>query len=100
MALLPDRRARIIVRIEKLQIQLDAIDEAIASGLTQGGGYVAGYNFSDGHGSQQVTYRRTSDLHKQQEMLEAQIERLYRKLDGTGIKSIEMRRKGGGIGRT
>ena len=95
MALSTDRRSRIVVRIQKYQSQLDAIDEAIANGLTEGGGYVAGYNFGDGHGTQQVTYRRLSDLHKYQEMLEAQIERLYRKLDGTGLKSIAMRRKGG-----
>jgi hypothetical protein len=97
MALLPDRRARIIRRIEVLQAQLDAIDAALTGGLTAGGGYVQSYEFSDGHGTQRAVYRRVSDLQTQQEQLEAQIERLYRKLSGTGIKSLEMRRKGGGI---
>lgn len=95
MALLPDRRARIVRRIKTLETQLDEIDTAISQGLSEGKGYVAGYNFSDGHGTQQVTYRRISDLHRLQEELEAQLDRLHRKLDGTGLKSITMRRKVG-----
>ena len=88
MALLPDRRQRIKRRIETLQAQLDAIDDAITNRLTEGGGYVAGYNFSDGQGSQQMTYVRVSDLMEKQRYIESQIEMLYRKLNGTGLHTI------------
>lgn len=93
MALQTDRRERILARINTIEAQLDAIDDAFANRMSEGKGYVATYSLDTGHGKQQVSYTKVSDMIEQQSVLNAELERLYRILHNMGIKNIAMRRK-------
>lgn len=93
MALPVDRKERILKRINQIESQLDAIDDALTNRLSEGKGYVASYSLDTGHGKQQVSYTRVSDMIEQQSILNAELERLYRILTNMGVKTIAMRRK-------
>lgn len=94
MALPVDRQERILARINQIEAQLDAINLALTERLSEGKGYVASYALDTGHGKQQVSYTRVSDMTELQSTLNAELERLYRILNNTGVKTITMRRKG------
>ena len=93
MALSVDRRERILRRINTLESQRDAIEDALINRLSEGKGYVAGYSLDTGHGKQQVSYTRVTDMNQELSIIEAELDRLYRILHGLGVKTITMRRK-------
>ena len=95
MALQKSRRERIIKRIEVKEAQRDALEDALLNGATAGGGYVLSYNFNSGEGSQQTQYRRYDEVKRMIDRLDSEIERLYRKIENTGLATINLRRKGG-----
>lgn len=92
--MLPDRKARIEAKIAQLALDIQAINDAITNRLSAGGGFVSGYEFDSGHGRQKMTYTRLSDMMQQRDLMESQLERLKRQLNGTGLHTITMRRKG------
>jgi len=100
MALLPARAQRIRDQIAKLEAQRDALDEALLNGMTAGGGYVQSYRFDSGEGSQQTTYRRIDEVKRQLDRIDSEIERLWGKLENTGLVNINIRRTGGTGGHT
>ena len=82
-----DRINRIQARITALETQQTAIDAAIAAGDE-----IGEYRFDSGEGSQRVRYKSIDSLMKSSYNLDRLIEHLYRKLQGTGIVNMNLRR--------
>ncbi len=85
------KRTRIRVSIAKkeasLAIAQDTLDEILANQAQE-------YRFDSNEGSQRMEYKKISDLERLIEKLEAQIDWLYRKLEGGNVVELNMRRKG------
>jgi len=84
-------RVAIIARITKYETLLESAYDAIDSG---GSSDIGEYSFDSGEGSQRVKYRSLADLQKYIEWLESRIGYLYRRLNGTGLVNLNLRRKG------
>lgn len=82
-------RQEIQIKIDKKQTIVDNLYTAMENfdGVEQ-------YKFSSGEAMQQTKYRSLKDIQDQITTLEAQIERLKRKLHGTGLMNVNLRRKG------
>ena len=78
-------------RIAVLDSQLAAANDAYTDCLTNMA--IKDYQFSGGEGSQSVSRRKPAELSQVIDRLQAQRDRLQRKLDGTGIVNMNMRRK-------
>ncbi|MEE9117963.1 MAG: hypothetical protein V3U02_05135 [Calditrichia bacterium] len=88
MTFIPQARIdRITARITALEAQQTALDEMIA-GLDKN----EEYRFDSGEGSQRGRDRKIEALRKDSYNLDRLIEYLYRKLQGTGIIYINLRR--------
>ncbi len=88
MTFIPQARInRIQARITALEAQQIAIDAAIAAGNELGE-----YRFDSGEGSQRVRYRSLKGMTDASYNLDRLIEHLYRKLQGTGIVNMNLRR--------
>lgn len=88
MTFIPQARIdRITARITALETQQAAIDTAIAAGNELGE-----YRFDSGEGSQRVRYRSLKAMTDASYNLDRLIEHLYRKLQGTGIVNVNLRR--------
>lgn len=71
------------------EAQLALANTALSNALTE----IASYRLDTGEGSQQTKYRGLNELQMAVEMLEANIRSLYRRLNGTGIMNLNLRRK-------
>jgi coenzyme F420-reducing hydrogenase delta subunit len=88
MTFIPQARIdRITARITALEAQQTALDAAIVAGNE-----IGEYRFDSGEGSQRVRYRSIASLTKASYNLDRLIESLYRKLQGTGIVNVNLRR--------
>lgn len=87
--ILPSTRARIVARIAKNETLLAEAEEALSSSLTP----YKEYRFDSGEGSQKTEYKDPRQLKQIIDSLEAQIEADYRRLNGTGVVNINLRRK-------
>lgn len=76
-------------RITKKQTQLAAADLALDAAITE----IESYKFDSGEGNQTTKYRKIEELQNLINSLEKQIESLQRRLSGTGIVNINLRRK-------
>lgn len=76
-------------RITKKQTQLAAADLALDAAITE----IESYKFDSGEGNHSTKYRKIEELQKLINQLEKQIESLQRRLAGTGIVNINLRRK-------
>ena len=84
------QKKRIKKRIAAKEAALTALDAAYLEASTE----IKEYRFDSGEGSQRVAYRNLDDLRNQISALEAEIDALYRKLSGTGVVNMSLRRNG------
>lgn len=84
------RRAEILARISKLEAQLVIANDTLDSGLSTD---IREYRFDSGEGSQRVEYKTFDEMTKIVDWLESRIDYLRRKLNGTGLLSMNLRRK-------
>jgi hypothetical protein len=89
------RRTRIVAQIEKKIEQLDKANEALLEATTG----VQDYRFDSNEGSQRARRESPEKILKLIAYLEACIDSLSRKLDGTNLVKFNLRRKPGGIYR-
>lgn len=88
MTFIPQARInRIQARITALETQQTALDAAIAAGNE-----IGEYRFDSGEGSQRVRYKSIKTLLESSYNLDRRIESLYRKLQGTGLVNMNLRR--------
>lgn len=80
---LKERLAKKIALLQKLEA---TYEKAIESG-------VESYSFSSGEGSQTTKNRKLSELKKQIESLESEIEQLVARLKQNGVVSLTLRRR-------
>lgn len=83
-----ERRVELEERLQKKQTLL----ENLYSALDNFDG-VREYKFDSGEGMQQTKYHSLADIQKNIEILESQIDRIKRILNGTGLNNINLRRK-------
>lgn len=85
------RKARIKARIVTKEAQLTAArtayDAALASADTES------YKFDSREGRQETVLRSPSVIAREIDRLESEIDRLYRKLEGGGLVSLNLRRR-------
>lgn len=89
-----DTRTYYTERLARLTTQLTALETAIDSGVL----HVETISLDTGEGKQMTRYRSADQMYKAQERLEARIEYYNKKLDGTGLVNLNLRRKGSGGG--
>ena len=89
----PTQRAELQARLVTLQAQLVLLDEtyekAIASDIEE-------YKLDTGEAMQQVRKRRLKSIREEIEYVQASIDLIYRKLTGSGIVNLTLRRKSSG----
>jgi len=85
-----DRNTQLQERLTKKLAQLDALYLAYEEALTVS--RVESYTLDTGEARQTSKYRNPSELQKQIEYLENDIDALQRKLAGGGVVSIRFRR--------
>jgi len=78
-------RAEIVAK----EAQLALANAALSAALTE----IASYRLDTGEGSQQTKYRGLEELQMAVDALESNIRSLYRRLNGTGIMNLNVRRK-------
>ena len=82
------RRAELIARLVKKRAQLVLVEEALDAAI---GGPEA-YKFDTNEGSQWLKDRTLKELNDLSDTLEAQIDWITRRLNGTGIVNMNLRR--------
>lgn len=82
-------RARLIASLAKKEAQLLKAEEAYDDALTS----IKEYRFDSGEGSQRTEYRSVNELKTTIDALETEIEAIHRRLNGTGLVNINLRRK-------
>jgi len=87
----PAIRSQIIAKINAKEAQLAIAQAAFEKALDSSD--VESYQFDSKEGKQATTLRSPSVLSKLINDLEAQLERLYRRLNGTGLVSLNLRRR-------
>jgi len=80
-------QATLAVKEEQLSLAQAAYSKALESGDTES------YLFDSREGKQSTTLRSPSVLSKEIRQLEADIDRLYRRLAGTGLVNMNLRRR-------
>lgn len=85
-------RARIQTQITSKEAQLAVANDAYLSALKNA--EAQSYKFDSGEGQQSVTRRRPKEIGEEVRRLEAEIDRLYRRLNGTGLHTMNLRRRG------
>lgn len=84
------KRAAILARITKLKTQLVIANDTLDSGLSTD---IREYRFDSGEGSQRVEYKTFKEMTAIVDWLESRIDYLTRKLNGTGLLNMNLRRK-------
>lgn len=85
------KRARIIAEIETKESQLDELNTAYLAAIKNS--EVEEYAFNSGEGSQRTKRRSIKEIRQEIEYLESSIDRLYRRLNGTTLINMSLRRK-------
>lgn len=85
-------KARIEAQIATKTAQLEAINTAYLAALTNS--EISTYKIDTGEGSEMVSRRNPAQLLVVINRLETEIDRLYRRLDGTGLCNMNLRRRG------
>lgn len=84
------RRQRLTEALERILAQLEKLyttyDQAIS-------GDQESYTFDSGEGRQTTKRRKPAEIKDQIDLLESQADRIYKKLNGTGVVNFNMRRK-------
>lgn len=92
MSYLPaDERSRILAEIAAKEEQLTAANAAYLRALS--GSDVQSYRFDSGEGSQSASRRKPKEIADEIEALEAGLSRLRRRLSGTGVVNLNLRRR-------
>lgn len=83
-----ERRAKLEERLQKKQTLLENLYTALDNfdGVRE-------YKFDSGEGMQQTKYYSLADIQKNIDIIESQIDRIKRILNGTGLNNINLRRK-------
>lgn len=81
-----DLEARLVAKRAQLVLTEAAIAELIPQNIEE-------YRLNSGEMAQWARRRKVNELSQLQEKLESEIDALYRRLNGGGITSINMRRK-------
>lgn len=84
------KRARILAQITKLESQLEITNDALDSALSTD---VKEYRIDTGEGSQRVEYKSPSELRQNIDWIESRLDYLYRRLNGSGLSNLNLRRK-------
>lgn len=87
----PSQTARIQATLSIKEAQLSAAQAAYLKALESGD--TESYLFDSREGKQSTTLRSPSVLSKEIRQLESEIERLYRRLSGTGLVNMNLRRR-------
>lgn len=83
-----------VIRKLRTEIQTkEAILDALNAALLAGADEVGSYRLDTGEGSQQTKYRSLDELLRAISHMEATVESLYRRLNGTGLSNLNVRRK-------
>ncbi len=86
-----NKRARLLAQLEKKEAQLLKAETAYDTLLDSGD--IESYSFDSGEGRQSTKRRALDSLEKTIDRLEAQIDALVRRLQGTGIMNITLSRR-------
>ena len=87
MAITQARKTRLQDRITKKETYLASLYS-----LQENFDSVESYRFDSGEGSQQTKFRSLSEVTREIQKLETQIDRLYRELQGHNIVNVNLRR--------
>lgn len=87
----PLNRQRILAQIATKETQLELANTAYSAALASGD--TESYLFDSKEGKQSTTLRSPSVLFSQIQRLEADLDRLYRRLSGTGVITMNLRRR-------
>jgi len=79
----------ILARVESLRRQETALQSALESFMSSP---ISSYKFESGEGSQAVTYKSTDQMRNDLYTIQAEIDMLVRKLNGTGVYNIPINR--------
>jgi len=79
----------ILARVESLRRQETALQAALESFMSNP---ISSYKFESGEGSQSVTYKNTDQMRNDLYTIQAEIDMLVRKLNGTGIYNMPINR--------
>ena len=82
-------RTRILSQIATKEAQLTAANTALTEAL---GTDVQSYSFDSGEGKQSTTRRKLKELQDAVRGLEAELDRLYRRINGSGLVTMNLRR--------
>lgn len=84
-----ERRTELEERLQKKQALLETMYTALDNfdGVRE-------YRFDSGEGMQQTKYYSLADIQNKIDIIESQIDRINRILNGTGLNNINLRRKG------
>lgn len=91
-------RSRLLARKTTLETLITAAEAALTSALETGD--VESYTFDSGEGSQRTKYRSLEDIQKNLDWLYSRLDFITRRLNGTGIVNLNLRRKRFGIAGT
>lgn len=83
----PARKERLQSRLASKETYLDQLYTA-----RDNFDEVESYSFDSGEGRQQTKFRSISEVAKEITKVEAEIDRLYREIEGTNIVSVNVRR--------
>ena len=84
-------RARLTATLAVKEQQLTLVQAAYTKALESGD--TESYKFDSREGKQETVLRSPSVLSKEIRILEAEINRLYNRLDGTGLVNMNLRRR-------
>jgi uncharacterized small protein (DUF1192 family) len=92
----PTIRARIEAQINTKTAQLAAANASYTAALTNS--EIQTYTFDSGEGKQSTTRRKPAEIAAAIRILESEIDRLQRRLDGTSIVNLNLRRRSQWVG--
>lgn len=87
----PTELARIQAQIATKEAQLTAANDALTAALEAGD--VQSYKFDSGEGSQSASRRGLKELTDMVTRLEQELNRLYNRVNGTGLVTMNLRRR-------
>jgi hypothetical protein len=88
--LIPSRAARIRAKIASKEAQVAALETILEN---ESGTGVQSYRFASGDGAVSTERRSLHETRNNIRILDAEIEALYRKLQGIGIVNMQLRRR-------
>jgi len=83
-------RNKIKAKIARLKSQLESLENTLDEAFEKG---IESYSFDSGEGKQSTKYRSLEDLQKSRDKIEAELDYLYRRLNGGNIVNMNLRRR-------